>query len=79
MRNIFINADFIMFRPEFLDYISGYPSELKTDVISQLASDNEINVYEHKGNWDGINTRKEYENIFEIYQQGKAYWEIWKK
>ena len=79
MLNSLINAGFIIFEPEFLDYISGCSGELETDIISQLASDNELNVYEHKGNWDGINTRKEYENICEIYQQGKAYWEIWKK
>ena len=79
MRNSLINAGFMMFEPEFIDYIIGNTGELETDVISLLAERNELNVYEHKGRWDGINTRKEYETVCEIYHQGKAYWEKWKK
>ena len=79
MRNSLINAGFMMFEPEFIDYVIGNSGELETDVISLLATRNELNVYEHKGKWDGINTRKEYETVCEIYHQGKAYWEKWKK
>lgn len=79
MRNSLINAGFMIFEPEFIDYMADFPGELETEIISALARDGELNVYEHKGNWDGINTRKEYENVCDLYQQGKAYWEIWKK
>ena len=79
MLNSLINAGFMIFEPEFIDYIADNPGELETDIISQLASENELNVYEHNGNWDGINTRKEYESVCELYKNGKAYWEKWKK
>ena len=79
MRNSLINAGYMIFEPEFIDYISQFDGELETEVISALAKDSELNVYEHKGNWDGINTRKEYEAVCSLHQQGKAYWEKWKK
>ena len=79
MRNSLINAGYMIFEPEFIDYISSFTGELETEVISALAVDGELNVFEHKGNWDGINTRKEYETVCDLYHQGKAYWEKWKK
>ncbi|MFO7611643.1 MAG: sugar phosphate nucleotidyltransferase [Clostridia bacterium] len=79
MMNSLINAGFMAFEKEFIEYISRFSGELETDVISSLAQEGRLNVFEHNGNWDGINTLKEYEAVCRLHQQGKAYWEIWKK
>ncbi|MDX1358569.1 MAG: sugar phosphate nucleotidyltransferase [Clostridia bacterium] len=43
MRNSLINAGYMIFEPEFIDYISKFDGELETEVISALAKDSELN------------------------------------
>jgi glucose-1-phosphate cytidylyltransferase len=79
MNNSLINAGFMVFEPGFIDYISGCTGELETDIISSLAADEQLNVYEHPGDWNGINNTKEYEEVCQKYSKGEVYWETWKK
>lgn len=79
MKNSLINAGFMIFEPELMNYILDSGDELETDTLTKLASVGQLNVFEHKGSWDGINTKKEYEIVCNKYNSGKAYWEIWKK
>ena len=76
-----INGGFMVFSKEVLKkYFSDNEDLiLERDVLPKLVMDRQMNLYEHDGFWQCIDTFREYADLNEIWKQGKAPWKIWKK
>lgn len=75
--NEVINGGFFVFSRKIFDYL-GANSILEKEPLEQLALDQELAVYEHKGFWFCMDTYRDYLEINKIWNENKAVWKIWK-
>ncbi len=71
-----INGGFFVLKKNVFDYIK------ENDVFEQaplmdLAKNNQLVAYPHKGSWECMDTHRDFENLNKIWNSGKAFWKIW--
>lgn len=74
-----INIGFMVFEPEFIDYIDGDESVLEKEPMDRLVENEELVAYVHKGFWQCMDTVREKEKLESLWASGKAPWKIWKE
>lgn len=50
---------------------------LEKEPIARMVADGQLGVYEHNGYWQCMDTLREYRQLNELWEQGKAPWKIW--
>ncbi|MDQ3562971.1 MAG: sugar phosphate nucleotidyltransferase [Pseudomonadota bacterium] len=74
--NILINGGFFVFRKEIFDYIK--PGEdLVEEPFKRLIGDKQLIAYKYDQFWC-MDTFKEHQELTDMYNLGKAPWEVWK-
>jgi len=53
-------------------------NELEDHTFKELAKENEITAYRHKGFWKCMNVFKDVVELNELWNKGKAPWKVWK-
>jgi glucose-1-phosphate cytidylyltransferase len=73
-----INGGFFVFRRAFLDRLSaaGEP-HLEREPLMRLAEEGQLQCYEHKSWWMPMDTRREYELLNQMWEEGSAPWKVW--
>jgi glucose-1-phosphate cytidylyltransferase len=71
-----INAGFMIFRREVLEYVAGDGVDLERDTLVQLAAEGQLMMYRHTGFWRSMDTFKEAIELDEIWRQ-RAPWKVW--
>lgn len=72
-----INGGFMLFEREALDLMSaGDDVNLETQVLPQLASQEQLMIYRHTGFWQSMNTMKD-TMLLEKYWQKNPPWKVW--
>jgi len=75
--DIWINAGFYVFRSEIFDYIN-LGEEMVEEPFHRLIKKKELIAYKYDNFW-AMDTFKEQQELSDMYTQGKALWEVWKR
>lgn len=74
-----INGGFFIFRKELFDYLDDNEDlVLEQGPIRKLVADGQLQVFEHDGFWQPMDTSREYGLLNDIYKKNQAPWVIWK-
>jgi len=71
-----INGGFYVFEPEIFDYISGDDIPLERGPMEALVKNGELAAYKLEGFWQPMDTLREKHLLEELWQSGKAPWQM---
>jgi glucose-1-phosphate cytidylyltransferase len=73
-----INGGFFVFNRAVFDYLSDNENlVLEQEPIRKLVADGQLQVFEHDGFWQPMDTSREYSLLNDIYQKNQAPWVKW--
>lgn len=72
-----INIGFMVFEPQFFDYIDGDDTVLEKTPMERLVENGQLSAYVHKGFWQCMDTVREKEKLEKLWRSGDAPWKIW--
>lgn len=75
--NSLINGGFMVFNPEVFDYLGGDATVLEKEPLERLAQDGQLMSYRHDGFWKCMDTKREKEQLEDMWQSGNAPWKVW--
>lgn len=74
-----INGGFFVFNKKIFDYLSEDKNcDFEKGTLEKLAKEGQLNVYEHKGYWECMDTLRDVEYLNELWNINKAFWKVWK-
>jgi glucose-1-phosphate cytidylyltransferase len=71
-----INGGFFVCQPQFFDLIQDDQTVLEAEPLEQVASMGELMAYKHEGFWQCMDTRRDKDLLEELWQSGKASWQV---
>jgi glucose-1-phosphate cytidylyltransferase len=71
-----INAGFMIFRRQVLDYFGGDEIDLERQALVRLAAEGQLMMYRHTGFWRSMDTFKEAVELDQIWRR-QAPWKVW--
>ena len=71
-----INIGFFIMRPEALAYVDD-DSILEEQPLANLAADNQLAAYRHRGFWQPMDTYRENRMLNQLWDSGSAPWQVW--
>jgi len=77
MKNVWINAGFMVLSRRIFKYIKSDADTLEVDVFGRLVKRNQIAVYKHNGFWMSMDTYKDNLKLNDLWNRGEAGWKIW--
>jgi len=72
-----INAGFFVFEPEIFDYIEGDSTIFERQPLENLSKNGQLSAFKHNGFWKPMDTLREKNEFEELWQGGKAPWQVW--
>lgn len=72
-----VNGGYMVFEPAIFDYITGDECVFEKDPLKNLAHDDELRAYLHKGFWKCMDTQREKEQLEKLWASGNAPWKVW--
>ena len=72
--NYWINGGYMVFNRRIFDFL--HLGELENEVFEKLVELKEICTFKHMGNWETINTYKDYLNLNNLWATS-PFWKIW--
>ena len=72
-----INAGFMVMQPEVFDYIKGDNTVLEKEPLMKLADEGQLMSYSHKGFWQCMDSKREYDLLEKMWDSGNAPWKVW--
>ena len=74
-----INGGFFVLQPEIFNYIKDGDSTIwERKPLEKLASEGQLNAYQHKGFWKCMDTLRDKTELESLWASGKAPWKSWK-
>lgn len=73
-----INGGFMVLDPKVIDYIEGDHMPFEQDPLENLALDGELKAFKHHGFWKCMDTKRDHDNLEEMWNNDEAPWYIWK-
>ena len=71
-----INGGYFVCEPEFFDFIIGDQTILEHDPLEKVAAIGELMAYHHDGYWQCMDTKRDRDNLEELWKSNKAPWKI---
>mgnify|MGYP001229093842 FL=1 len=71
-----INGGYFICEPEFFDLIIGDQTILEHDPLEKVAAMGELMAYHHDGYWQCMDTKRDRDNLEELWKSNKAPWKI---
>ena len=71
-----INGGFFVLNPKVFGYIEGDDTAWEREPLEKLAKENQLMGYRHHGFWSCMDTSSEQEYLDELWNSGKALWNI---
>jgi glucose-1-phosphate cytidylyltransferase len=71
-----INGGFFVFNRGIFDYLQD-DSILEREPFEQLARDQQIMAYQHRGFWKCLDTYKDHLEFNQLWDAGQAEWKLW--
>lgn len=72
-----INGGFFVLEPTVLDLIEGDESSWESTPLVQLASEGQLDAYQHKGFWQAMDTLRDKNQLESLWETGKPPWKVW--
>jgi glucose-1-phosphate cytidylyltransferase len=72
-----INGGFMVFEPEVLDMISDSKTSLESELLENLAAQDQLVAYKHEGFWQCMDTLRDLKYLESLWIDGKAPWKLW--
>jgi glucose-1-phosphate cytidylyltransferase len=74
-----INGGFFVLEPKVFDYLQGdmYDVMWEDSPLENLASDNELSAYKHKGYWRCMDALRDKNVLEEAWKSKNAPWKLW--
>ena len=76
--DIIINGGSFIFRKEIFNYIKD-GEDLVVEPFERLIKENQLMGYRYDNFWHCMDTFKEHQELNDMYEEGNAPWEVWKK
>ncbi len=73
---MWINGGYMVLEECIFDYLD-HGEELVEQPFNRLAAKGKLHAYRHTGNWIGVDTFKERQEVEELYLTGKPFWAKW--
>jgi glucose-1-phosphate cytidylyltransferase len=75
----FINGGFFVLSPKIESYLTSDTTCIfEQEPLKNLARDNELQAFKHKGFWQPMDTLRDKISLEKQWSSGKAEWKIWK-
>jgi glucose-1-phosphate cytidylyltransferase len=71
-----INGGYFIIEPEFFDLIEGDKTILEGKPLEKVTEMGELMAYQHNGYWQCMDTRRDKDLLEELWNDGKAPWQI---
>jgi glucose-1-phosphate cytidylyltransferase len=72
-----INAGFFVLSPRVLDYIDQDSTVWEREPLERLAEEGNLNVYQHNGFWQPMDTLRDKHYLEDLWQSGAVPWKRW--
>ncbi|AQR65315.1 glucose-1-phosphate cytidylyltransferase [Aquaspirillum sp. LM1] len=72
-----INGGFFVLSPKVLDYIDSDDTTWEQEPLIALASEGQLQAYQHEGFWQAMDTLREKNLLEELWQNKTAPWKVW--
>jgi glucose-1-phosphate cytidylyltransferase len=73
-----INGGFMVFNKELLARLTpDKDCDFEFGVLEDLAKEEEVMVYEHKGFWECVDTERDLKHLNKLWRESKAAWKLW--
>lgn len=69
-----INGGFFVCQPEVLNYLTDDSTIFEREPLENLAKDDQISAYKHKGFWKAMDTLKDKMDLNQLWEEGRADW-----
>jgi glucose-1-phosphate cytidylyltransferase len=74
-----INGGFFVLEPEAINYIKDDKTTWEREPLEQLAQDNSLAAYRHRGFWKPMDTLRDQRELETLWNSGNAPWKRWKE
>ena len=74
----FVNGGYFVLEPEVFDYLKGNNTVWEKEPLENLASENQLGAFTHKGFWHAVDTLRDKNNLEELWNSKNTPWKIWK-
>ena len=71
-----INGGYFVIEPEFFDFIEGDGTVLEREPLEKAALMGELMAYRHDGYWQCMDTKRDRDQLEDLWQSGNAPWKI---
>lgn len=72
-----INGGFFVLDPQAIDYIEGDGTSWEREPLEQLARENRLAAYKHRGYWQNMDTLRDKTILDEQWNSGNPPWKTW--
>ena len=72
-----VNACTMLCEPEVFSYLDKNESYLENGLFERLNQKNEIALYKHEGFWTLVETKRDKNNLQQMWDDNEAPWKIW--
>ena len=72
-----INAGFFVLSPKIIESIDGDEITWERQPMERLATEGQLNAYQHHGFWQPMDTLRDKTHLEELWASGKAPWKKW--
>lgn len=72
-----INGGFFVLNPRVIDYIDGDQSSWEASPLETIASEGQLEAFEHRGFWQPMDTLRDKTHLEQLWVSGQAPWKIW--
>lgn len=72
-----INGGFFVLNPSVIDYIDGDQSSWEGEPLTQLAEQNQLMAFRHRGFWQAMDTLRDKNQLSDLWYSGEAPWRVW--
>ena len=73
-----VNAGFLVLNRRVFDSLKGGDAEiLETEPLERLAAEGQLMAYKHDGFFFPVDTYRDYLQVNELWNEGRASWKVW--
>jgi glucose-1-phosphate cytidylyltransferase len=69
-----INGGFLVFEPEFFDFIEDDNTYLEREPLEAVAKSGELAAYHHDGFWQCMDVKRDHDTLENLWRRGAAPW-----
>ena len=72
-----INGGFFVIEPQAIDYIYDDSTVWEKEPMENLAKDEQLSIFIHKGFWHPMDTLRDKRYLESLWEKSQAPWKIW--